>query len=180
VRERSRLWMDFEEVDRSGSQVLNKNVVFGQQTYAQGERVNSALSWRIFTLAYTYSLYRSDWLEVGTGLAVHMVEAQAHASLDRGTFPQDESVASAYPTIPLDVTWRLTRQVAAVARAEYFRLTTGHVSGSAMNLHGDVQYRLVPNFAVGLGYSLERITSSSSDMFSIDTRGPEAFFRASF
>jgi hypothetical protein len=188
--QRSRLRVDFEDVDRSGTKVLAQNIQFGDQLFPQGARVDTELSYRILTLSYTYSFWRSDWLEIGAGLAAHLVEAQANGSafnsVTGSSMNQNvrESVASGFPTIPVDVIWLIQRQIAATARVQYFRASVGNFSGSLLDLHGDVQYRLAPNFTLGVGYTLERIAVQVRSRFagslSIDTRGPEAFFRVSF
>jgi hypothetical protein len=52
-------------------------------------------------------------------------------------------------------------------------------------VHEDVQYRVRPNFSLGVGYSsvrakLELHTGSFPGMFAMSLEGPEAFFRVSF
>jgi hypothetical protein len=188
--QRNKLRVDYEDVNRSATTQLQKNIQFGDQFFAQGQLADTQLAYRILTFSYTYSLYRSDWLEAGIGLAAHLVEAQANGStlnpVTRAPTGQNvkESAANGFPTIPVDVVWRLTRQISASARAQYFKVSVGNFSGSLLDVHGDVQYRLAPNFSLGVGYTLERINvqlqSSFAGDISIDTSGPEAFFRVSF
>jgi hypothetical protein len=64
----------------------------------------------------------------------------------------------------------------------------GALNGTAGRLgdfHADVQYRIVPNLSVGVGYSLlelrlDSVTQSNPGLVGIQVRGPEAFLRASF
>lgn len=188
--QRNKLRVDYEDVSRSGSKVLQKNIQFGDQFFAQGVRADTELAYRIVTFSYTYSLYRSDRLEAGIGLAAHLIEAQANGSTFNPVTGQAtnqnvrESAANGFPTIPVDVVYRLTQKISATATAQYFRLTAGNFSGSLMDVHADVQYRAAPNFSLGVGYTVEKIDvdlqSRFAGAFSIDTSGPEAFFRVSF
>jgi hypothetical protein len=190
MRERSRVRVDYENVSRSASTILQKNIQFGNQLFLAGELADTTLSWRAFTLTYTYSLYRSDWLEIGTGIGVSLVQLRAIGQAQVlgvvAGVPQTEdlSAVSVFPTIPLDVTWRIAQRLAVVGRIQYLDANIGNFSGSLMDLHGDVQYRWTPNFAVGVGYTLERVavqvsSSSFPGQLDLDTRGPVAFFRMS-
>jgi hypothetical protein len=57
--------------------------------------------------------------------------------------------------------------------------------GWLADIHGDVQYRWKPSFAVGVGYStfrakLDLNTGNFPGGFQLSLTGPEAFFRVSF
>lgn len=185
LRTRSRLRVDFQDVSRSASHVLSRDILFGEQDFLAGSLVDSALSWRIFTIAYTYSVFRNDWLEVGVGLAANLIEAQAHLEVSAMSQRQDVSTADAYPTIPVDFAWRFARRFALTGRVEYFSASVNNFSGTFTSVHSDVQYRWTPNFSLGVGYTLQRIavtmhSGSFPGVFDTDVKGAEAFLRVSF
>jgi hypothetical protein len=98
---------------------------------------------------------------------------------------QEVSGAGAFPTIPLDLTWRISRRFAVTARGQYFRASVNHFQGSLAEYHGDVQYRWKPNFSVGAGYTVMRAFLNVNDanfpgLFRLNNGGPEAFFKVSF
>jgi hypothetical protein len=185
LRERNRLRVDFLELNRSADHVLEKTIVFGDQTFAANELAKTSLDYRMFGLTYTYSFIRNDHVEVGTGLGVYLLEAQAHGEVPALLQRQDVSGAGPFPTIPLDVAWRISTRFALTARAQYFRAALSNFDGWIADIHEDVQYRWKPNFAVGIGWttlraSLNLNTGNFPGAFDLDTRGPEAFFRVSF
>ncbi len=58
-------------------------------------------------------------------------------------------------------------------------------SGVLGDFHADVQFRWVPNLALGAGYSLLRLrldslAQNNPGLVGIRLRGPEVFLRASF
>jgi hypothetical protein len=184
LRERNRLRVDYQQVDRSASHYLGSPIQFGNNTFLPNQQADTSLAWRMFTLTYTYSLYRSDWLEIGAGLAAHMIEAQAHGQVLAEGERTDVSAASGFPTVPLDFTWRISRRFALTGRGQYFRASSGTFSGALTDAHGDFQYRWTPNFALGIGYSLTRFdvdthSRSFPGTLSIYVKGEEAFFRVS-
>jgi len=185
LRERNRLRVDYFESNRRGDHVISRPILFGNETFVVTDRVTSSVQWRQFGLTYTFSVLRTDRLELGLGLGVHFVEAEARGEVTARQLRQEVSGAGAFPTIPLDFTWRISRRFAMVARAQYLRAAVNNFEGSMGEYHGDFQYRWKPNFSVGAGYTIMRSFLQVNDanfpgFFRQNVRGPEAFFKVSF
>jgi hypothetical protein len=185
LRERNRLRVDYFETNRRGDHAIARQILFGNETFAVNDQVTSSVQWRQFGLTYTYSVLRTDRLELGVGLGIHFVEAEARGSVEVKQLRQEVSGAGAFPTIPLDFTWRISRRFAMVARAQYLRASVNNFEGSMGDYHGDFQYRWTPNFSVGAGYSVLKSFLQVDDahfpgLFRQNVRGPEAFFKVSF
>jgi hypothetical protein len=185
LRERNKLRVDYFEINRNANHLLSRQILFGNQTFNAGDVASSFLDWRTFGLTYTYSLIRTDRFEVGTGIAVAFLEADAIGAVTARNLRQEVSGAAAFPTIPVDLTWRISRRFALTARGQYFRASVSSFSGSLAEYHGDFQYRWKPNFSLGAGYtimktSLDVNTSTFPGLFRLNVRGPEAFFKVSF
>jgi hypothetical protein len=93
MRERHRLRADYFQADRSAGHTLANTVVFGDQTFLAGESVHTTINWRSFGLSYTYSLYRSERFEVGTGLGVYFLQAEAIGQVPATGQETDKSAA---------------------------------------------------------------------------------------
>lgn len=185
LRQRSRIWVDFEDVSRSASHLLSRDIQFGNEFFPAGQQVDTMIGWRIFTLAYTYSVFRNDWLEVGVGAAANLIEAEVRGQVAALDELEDVSTAEVLPAIPVEFAWRFARRFSLTGRAQYLDASVGGFSGSFADLHGDVQYRWTANFAVGVGYTLERIdaevhSGNYPGLFDTEVKGEEAFFRMSF
>jgi hypothetical protein len=185
LRERSRVRVDYFDADRSGSQTLAHDVVFGNQTFAGGQVVAASFDWRQFDVTYSYSFIRGDRLEVATGLAAYFVQVDAIGQVPAQFQRQEVTAATPFPALPLDLTWRLSSRWAVSARGAYLRATAGGFHGWYADLHEDLQYRCNPYLAFGLGYSairtsLSRRGGSFPGAFGMSISGPEAFVRFSF
>jgi hypothetical protein len=185
LKERSRLRVDYFETNRRADHVLSREIQFGNELFNVGDDAQSSLDWRSFGLTYTYSLIRTDRFEVGTGLAVNFLEADAIGAVPARALRQEVSGSGAFPTIPLDLTWRISRRFAVTARGQYFRASVSNFDGSLAEYHGDFQYRWKPNFSLGAGYTIMRSFLDVNDvdfpgLFRLNIRGPEAFFKVSF
>jgi hypothetical protein len=185
MRERNKMRVEYYEADRSANQTLANTIVFGNQTFLGGEIVQTSVNWRSFGLTYTYSLYRSDRFEVGTGLGVYFLQAEAMGAVPSTGQETDKSAAEPLPTLPLDLTWCISRRFAATARANYVRAAISGFNGSFTDLHGDLQYRWNPYFSLGLGFTSMHISLSGDSgsipgVVSMSFKGPEAFIRFSY
>lgn len=185
MRERNKLRVDYFEADRSASRVLANNIVFGNVTFDGGQLAQSSINWRMFSLTYTYSLYRTDRFEIGTGLGAYFLQAEAMGSVPAQGQSQDVSAAEPFPTVPLDLTWCISRRFAFTARGNYLRASLSGFSGWLSDVHADIQYRWNPNFSLGVGYtsirtSLTRHGGSFPGAFAMDFDGADGFVRFSF
>ena len=185
LRERNKLRVEYYEADRSASQVLASDIVFGNQTFLTGQQVQTSLNWRSFGLTYTYSIIHNDTLELGTGLGVFAVQAEALGAIPATGQSQEESAAEPLPTLPVDFVWCISKRFSLNARGNYVKANISGYSGSFTDLHGDLQYRWNPYFSLGLGYTSMHISvsgdsSSFAGVVDMSFRGPEAFIRFSY
>jgi hypothetical protein len=186
MRERNRLRVDYFESYRSGGVLIGNPVIFGNQTFPAGTQLASSFDWRLITVTYTYSFWRSDRLEIGSGLAGYAVQLTAQLQAPATFQQQTVSASGAVPAIPLDVSWRVSRRFSLTARAAYFRATVKGDFGEVIDLHSDAQFRWNANLTTGVGYWSTRTaltrssTSTSPGVVHFDINGPEAFVRFSF
>jgi hypothetical protein len=185
MRARSKLRVDYFEADRSANHTLANDVVFGNQIFLAGQMAQTSVDWRAFGLTYTYSFYRSDTLEIGTGLGVYFLQAQASGAVLAESESQSVSAADPIPTLPLDFTWRISSRFAFTAHANYVQARIDQASGSFTDIHSDLQYRWSPDFAIGAGWSemriaLERSIGSTPGALAMRFSGPQLFLRFSF
>jgi hypothetical protein len=185
LKERNKIRLDFLDVDRTATHEITQPINFGNETFPAAALVASEVDWRMFGITYTYEIFHNDRFELGTGLAVHLLQAEARAQVNATQQRQDVSGAGAFPTIPLDFALRLSHRWSVTAHGNYFHAALSNFDGWLADIHGDVQYRWKPNFSLGVGYSTFRAklalnTGNFPGGFALSLTGPEAFFRVSF
>jgi hypothetical protein len=185
LRERNRIRLDWFKLDRYGEAVLNREVVFGDEQFDVDDFVVSRLDLRMLTFAYTRSIIRRDRVEIGAGLGIHLTETQARGSVPAEFQTEEVSQSGAFPSAALDLTWRITRRFALSVRGQYFSWDVDEFDGSWQDYHADVQFRMRPNVAFGVGYTSLAMDllvrdSDTPGRFDVSTRGPEIFFRVSY
>ena len=185
LRDRNKVRVGYFESNRSGSQVLANDVVFGNQTFPAGELAQTSFDLQQFNITYTYSFIRNDRFEVGSGLALYFLQLDVIGQVPAQGLRQEVTAATPFPALPLDLTWCLSRRWAATAQAAYLKVNTHNLSGSYLDTHADIQYRWVPNFVVGAGYAsirsdLTHRNGSFPGVVNMSIKGPQVFVRFSF
>jgi hypothetical protein len=185
MRERNHVRIDYFKLNRFQQQPLPRDIIFGDFIFDAGTPFRSKLDWRVLTVTYTYSFFKSDRFEAGLGLGIHIIEAQAEGG-EPGTLNQEKaSEVGIFPTIAANAAYRISKRWAVTARGQQFSANPEDFTGSMSDYHADIQYRWRKNLAVGLGYSkletdLQVISSDQPLLFNLDTAGPELFIRVSF
>ena len=185
LRERNKLRVDYFQADRNGDTVLTHPIIFGNQTFASTDEVFTELDWRMMGFTYTHSFVYSDRFELGAGLGVHLIDADARGSVPATLQNHETSAAIGVPTLALDAVWRISRRWAITARGQYLHVAINNFSGSLGDYHADFQYRWAAPFAIGAGYSIIRAaydapTQHNPASFALNIHGPELFARISF
>jgi len=185
LEERSRLRVNFLDLRRSGDSTIDQTVVFGNQTFAANAPLQSEIDWRQMDITYTYSFLRGETYELGAGVGVHLIEAEATTQVPDTPQREDYSGADPFATAALDGTWRFARHWSLNARGQYLHVTISGTSGTLGIYHADLQYRWRRNLAFGVGYEREQVQldlehSNPSGLIEMNISGPEAFFRVSF
>jgi hypothetical protein len=186
LRERHRLRVDYFGSDRDGDRAIGQDILFGGHTFMSGNLVQSDLQYSMLGFTYTYSVIRTERFELGAGLGVHLLQADARGTDVTLQQNAETSGVGAFPTPALDGTWAISQRFAWTARAQYLRATVHGITGSLGDYHTDLQYRWTPYFELGLGYeeiraqlSVQR-SSTTPGGFTLGVKGPELFFRVSF
>jgi len=179
------LRVDFLDVRRNGLAVLDRTIQFGDQTFQLAQTLQSTIDWRQMDITYTYSFLRGERYELGAGLGVHLLEAQAIAQVPGTPQRVDYSEAGPFATVALDGTYLLSSRWSLNARAQYMRLTVNSFTGMLEDFHGDVQYRWRRNLAFGVSYeySEPEVDVSNRDpsgLIRLIFSGPQLFVRVSY
>jgi len=185
LEERNRLRVDFIDLRRAADKVIDRTVQYGDVTFLVDNPVHSEFDWRQMDLTYTYSFLRSERFELGAGLGIHLLEAEAIAEIPKTPQYADFNGAGPFATLALDGTWRISRHWALTARGNYLKVTIGSVGGQLGQLHTDLQYRWRRNLAFGIGYRRQDVDldlhgTDPSGVLRFVISGPELFARASF
>jgi hypothetical protein len=183
--DRGRLRVDMWQLTRDAVGSPPRTINYGASSFTPADTVASRFDWQQIDFTYTYSFLRRSRFELGAGFGVHLLQAEAEASVAARGIHEDLSGSGPFATIAFDSVWRITRRFALSARAQYYSFKAHSIDGALGDYHADLQFRWRPNLAFGLGYedTQTRVDVSKSDpngLMRLKTRGPALFTRASF
>jgi hypothetical protein len=185
LRPRHRLRVNFFDLRRNGSTVLNTPILYGDQVFQAGSPLQSSINWRQMDITYTYSFLRGERYELGAGLGLHLLEAEAIAQQPGTPLRVDYNQAGPFATAALDGTYLIAKHWSFNARANYMHITVHDFTGELEDYHADVQYRWRRNFAIGAGYDYSQSEVDIRDhdpsgIVQLRIRGPQLFLRVSY
>jgi hypothetical protein len=187
VGERNRVRFDYFSLDRHGDKVLEQIVQFKDVILVPTDPVQSDLSMRVLGITYGYSFIHRERLELAATLGINETDISARARVETPArhVDQTEDAAGPIPTLGLDATWVISKRFYVDGRAQYLKVNVGNVDGSLGQYQADILYRLRPNIAFSMGYSLTKAAlvssrSGKSGIFDFNTQGPEFQVRIAF
>ncbi|HKC16297.1 MAG TPA: hypothetical protein VKC11_06265 [Steroidobacteraceae bacterium] len=185
LRERNRLRVDMWQLTRDAVGSPPRTISYGASSFTPADVVASHFDWLQIDVTYNYSVLRSSRFELGAGLGLHLLQAEAEASVAARGVREDLSGSGPFATLALDGTWCITQRFALTARAQSFSLRSNSILGELGDYRVDLQFRWRPNLAFGVGYEstqtrLDVSNHDPSGLLRLDTRGPALFARASF
>lgn len=185
LRDRGRLRVGAFDLQRKGTVQLQRTLRYGDQTFNINDRVSTEFNWRGFDFTGTYSFLRSDRLELGAGLGLHVLQIETVATVPARAVRESFDGSGPFPTLAFDGTWRVTRRFALTARVQGLDVKANSISARLVDWNAGVQFRWFANLAIGLGYQsnyahLDVPNEDPGGSVRFDVSGPEAFLRASF
>lgn len=169
---------------RSAQKIVDQTIVFDDQTYRPGERVDSTLNLTSFGLTYGYSVVKTQRLDVALTFGVQIVEVEANAVVRSRVVRDSETGVTPLPLAGLEGRFDFNDRWSVEARAQYLSVEFDEIDGSVLDLRGALTWRMNPYLVFGLGYRNYDVEVDSQDaddpgIFKMKMAGPLLFMRAS-
>jgi hypothetical protein len=141
-----------------GSRTLEKDIVWGGQTYAFGVRVDSQLKFDTYKLNYQYSLFHNDEAELGVSAGLHVMRVSTGISAtgfnQSQSHSQNFAVTAPLPVWGLFGVYRFTPRFSALYSYQIFNVNyQDKVSGGLQDFLIGLEYRLFRNLGLGVAYN---------------------------
>lgn len=169
---------------RSAQTVLERRIVFDDQTYFVNERIDSELNLTLFGLTYGYRFIASERAELTASFGIQVAEVEANAVVRSRVVRDAESGVAPLPLIGLEGRYDFTDHWSVEARVQYLTANIEDVDGSIMDARAAIAYRTNPHLVFGLGYrsfaiDIDSQNESTPGLVEMKISGPTLFIRAS-
>jgi len=169
---------------RSASKFIDKEIVFDDQTYLVGERVDSELNLTMVGLTYGYRLIARDRGELTGTFGIQVAQVQANALVRSRVLRDAESGVAPLPLVGLEGRFDLSTRWSFEARLQYLTVNISDVDGSILDWRMGLTWRANPHWLFGLGYRQFNVNVDSKNegtpgFVDLTIGGPMLFMRAS-
>jgi hypothetical protein len=169
---------------RSAQTVLNRRIVFDDQTYFINERVDSELNLTLFGLTYGYRFIASERAELTASFGIQVAEVEANAVVRSRVVRDAETGVAPLPLIGLEGRYDFGDHWSIEARVQYLTANIEDVDGSIMDARAAIAWRTNPHLVFGLGYrsfaiDIDSQNESTPGLVEMKISGPTLFIRAS-
>ena len=185
IRERHRIRFNYFRLDRSATQTIDRQILFGDEVFDAGDLVQSRLDWREFSFTYAYTFLRQERFELYGSFGLHLVEMSAEGEVRADDIREEETQAVPIPAFGLGTLVRFSDKFHFEARADYLTANIDEFDGTVIDLRAALLFRFNRNLAMGAAYILMEREGNSEDVgdsghFSLRNTGPELFLRVAF
>jgi hypothetical protein len=169
---------------RSASEFIEKQIVFDDQTYLVGERVDSELNLTMVGLTYGYRFLVRDRAELTGTFGIQVAQVDANALVRSRVLRDAESGVAPLPLVGLEGRFDFSKRWSFEGRAQYLTVNIDDVKGSILDWRAGLTWRANPHWLLGLGYRSFNVDVDSKNtgtpgFVDLTVSGPMLFMRAS-
>jgi hypothetical protein len=171
-------------IQRSAQKNIESEIVFDDEIYEAGERVDSELNLTMVGLTYGYRFIARDRGELTATFGVQVADVESNAVVRSRVVRDAESGVAPLPTVGFEGRFDFSSRWSAEGRVQYLTAEIDEVEGSILDWRFALAWRKNPHLLFGLGYRSFTVEVDSQDEdtpgfvdMSID--GPLLFVRAS-
>jgi len=170
---------------RDGEATLAGNVNWGDQTFPVNTRINSDFNSDIVRVAYRYSPWHDDRMEVGFLFGLHYTNLETSITSASGSISQEASVKYPLPTLGARGSVRIADSWRLAGFGQILKLKIGDYDGELYNFAGGLEWAFTNEMIAGLGYEYYRYSLASSKdrargEFEYRFDGPKVYFSWNF
>jgi hypothetical protein len=184
IGERWRIEAEYFQLNRSGSQQIDRNIQWGDTVYPVNAVVNSDFDFSDLRVSAGYSFFKRPDKELGVAFGLHIAQYDVSLSAN-GSATESSSVTAPLPVLSVFSQFALTEHWALAARLDRFVLKYDTFDGSVSAVGLDILYQPFRHVGFGLGTRALYIDASADDgnrrmKFRQSFQGPLLFMNVSF
>jgi hypothetical protein len=157
ISRRSRINLNYYNVNRSSTHILQKDIIFEDNTYHADSTVHSFFNTTIYQFSYGYAILSKPKYEAGVFIGTHIMSARTGISIygaNAGTGTQNNfGFTAPLPDLGLWGGWAVSDRFAINADISFFALNLNSNSGRLLAFNLNFTYKLIDQLDLTLGYT---------------------------
>jgi len=189
ISSRSRLSLSYYRINRNSVHTLNKEIIFNDSIYPANASVNANFNTGIYQFSYGYAILSKPKYELGLLIGAHIVGAKTEISLvgtNSGvSFSNNFGFTAPIPDLGIWGGYAFNNRLAINFDTDYLSATIGNKSGRVLSTNLTVNYRLIDNLDLSLGYAglnfkVNAVRQNIEGLFKWGYNGPALAINFSF
>jgi len=191
-RDAWRAEFEYFQLNRSGSQTLNQDIIFNGSTFLISTPATTRFASSVYRASVGYSFVKTPQDEFGVTAGAHVthldivIDSQtlvAGAAVSTDHAEQDRTLP--LPTLGLYGSHAFAPAWVASGQVNAFQVKSGGLDGHLFDMQANLLWRATPNIGLGLGYRYDdyKLTSTRDDFHgrvNYQFKGPQLFVEAAF
>ena len=154
---RSRFDLKYFLIDREVAKTLDRDIVFGEETYPANTDINGFFKTTIYRFSYGYAVLAKPKYELGLMIGTHVVEAGTGLSAVGpnvgGSVSSEFDSTAPLPDVGIWGGYAMSDQFAINGEIGYLSLNVDNIDGRILSYNATVTYRAVENLHFSLAYT---------------------------
>lgn len=187
-----KLGVEYYSIDNTRRAELTKDVDWGDYTFKNGTFVQAGFSLDLYRVFFGRIISQGQKHEFGAGIGVHLMDVEGR--LEGAAYINDEvigdqivkaQVLAPLPNIGIWYYLAPIKNLAFIAKVDWFSISVGEYSGSLWNVSPGLNYQILNKLGIGVNYRFFDVTAkvNKSDwdgQFSMTFSGPVVSLTTNF
>ncbi|MDO3720602.1 outer membrane beta-barrel protein [Marinobacter sp. chi1] len=148
--DRHRIELGAFQLDRKGSQTITREIKFLDRTFSATAQVNSRIKNNFYKIAYAYSFYHLDKVELAISAGFNVLDYEAELKGSGNRVAETASTTAPMPIFGFRMDYAVTPRLTTRVRMDSFYFDfQDEIRGSLLELQIGAEYRMLDNFSIG-------------------------------
>jgi len=180
IDQRNSLQFSYFGLNREGTRDIDRQIQFGDQTFAASTQVTSRFDIGVARLAYGFSFFNDGRSEVTGLIGVHATRLRAQISSSNGGQSEEAKGTAPLPVLGLLGVLGFSDRARVRLWADYFGIKYSDYDGHMTNFGATLEFDLGKNFGLGVGWleyklNLDATKPRLNGSFDLNIKGPLAY-----
>lgn len=156
-RHRHRIDFAFYDLSRDGSNVIERDIEFGDVTFPVGATVNTKFDYQIAKLTYSYSLLQNQKVDLAVAAGIYTAFFDFRSTDIETGATEGEDGTVPVPVFGLRGAFLINSRWMANAYLEYFEIDNSDVAATYIDTTVSLDYRVRERTGIGFAYNFVNV-----------------------
>ncbi|GAA4301531.1 hypothetical protein [Aestuariibaculum suncheonense] len=157
VSKRSRFDLNYFYLSRSTRYTIDKDIVFGENTYHADAEIEAFFNTQILRFSYGYAIIYKPKYQIGALIGTHVlfgdIGLRAETNIGSGEIKDNLDFTAPLPDIGIWNKFLITKKLGLYSNVNYLSLKINNIQGRILSYNAALSYNLIPKVNLNLGYT---------------------------